>query len=301
MQNNDLFSLMDRKIIDILIGDTVLRKESGYDVQMPYLKGPELCSLSTKFGLYTAYPTGGGALSRWQYMERLLEYVIERGKTDSFFSYLFDLKNFSNHLQRVEGVDAREVAYKDIISSTFAAINGELFFQNKKFYHNCGRFYVADEKSKNTIESKKLKIIDAPYIHDLNKRIESDMQSEAYDSVITKSRTLIEEVLIFILEQKDFCRDKLDGNILKLYADVKTTLKMQQNKDVDDRINSMLAGLMKIIQAIAEMRNSQSDAHGVGKRRIRIRSHEALLIANSAITFSTYICSVFEMQRDRKV
>ena len=105
-------------------------------------------------------------------------------------------------------MDAREVAYKDIISSTFAAINGELFFQNKKFYHNCGRFYVANEKSKNTIESKKLKIIDAPYIHDLNKRIESDMQSEAYDSVITKSRTLIEEVLIFILEQKDFCRDK---------------------------------------------------------------------------------------------
>ena len=46
-------------------------------------------------------------------------------------------------------MDAREVAYKDIISSTFAAINGELFFQNKKFYHKCGKFYVADEKSKN--------------------------------------------------------------------------------------------------------------------------------------------------------
>ena len=92
MQNNDLFSLMDRKIIDILIGDTVLRKESGYGVQMPYLKGPELCSLSTKFGLYTAYPTGGGALSRWQYMERLLEYVIERGKTDSFFLIYLILK-----------------------------------------------------------------------------------------------------------------------------------------------------------------------------------------------------------------
>ena len=54
----------------------------------------------------------------------------------------------------------------------------------------------------------------------------------------------------------------------------------------------MLSGLEKIVPSIAEMRNANSDAHGVGSRRIIIRECEARLVMNSAITFCEYMISV---------
>ncbi|WP_410075287.1 abortive infection family protein [Anaerostipes sp.] len=56
----------------------------------------------------------------------------------------------------------------------------------------------------------------------------------------------------------------------------------------------MLSGLEKIVQSIAEMRNANSDAHGVGSRRIIIRGCEARLVMNSAITFCEYMISVHD-------
>ncbi len=43
---------------------------------------------------------------------------------------------------------------------------------------------------------------------------------------------------------------------------------MRQDKSYNGSVNGLLSGLEKIVQSIAEMRNSNSDAHGVGKKRI---------------------------------
>lgn len=45
---------------------------------------------------------------------------------------------------------------------------------------------------------------------------------------------------------------------------------MHADKDIDRRINTLLSGLEKIVTSIAEMRNANSDAHGVGNRRLNI-------------------------------
>ena len=58
--------------------------------------------------------------------------------------------------------------------------------------------------------------------------------------------------------------------------------------------NMMAEQRQKIIDAIAEMRNKQSDAHGVGKRRINISEHHARLFLNSAMTLADFILSVAE-------
>jgi hypothetical protein len=81
------------------------------------------------------------------------------------------------------------------------------------------------------------------------------------------------------------------GDLNKLYNQVKVLYGMQQSKDFDGRVNSLLSGLEKIVQAVAEMRNANSDAHGVGSRRIVIRESEARLVMNSAITFCEYMIS----------
>ena len=43
--------LRNRKIIDVLIGDTKVYQE----YRMPYYSGPQLCELSTSFGLPQSY------------------------------------------------------------------------------------------------------------------------------------------------------------------------------------------------------------------------------------------------------
>lgn len=47
-----------------------------------------------------------------------------------------------------------------------------------------------------------------------------------------------------------------------------------------------------IVSAIAEMRNKDSDAHGVGASRIAIDEHHARLFVNSAMTMADFILSV---------
>ena len=78
MMQADLFSLLrDKTIIAILDGDTkfedyIFESGSTIKISMPYLSGPDLCSLSTLFGLPATYSWGGGTLSRWQYLDNLL-------------------------------------------------------------------------------------------------------------------------------------------------------------------------------------------------------------------------------------
>ena len=50
---------------------------------------------------------------------------------------------------------------------------------------------------------------------------------------------------------------------------------MRQDKGYDGRVNSLLSGLEKIVQSVAEMRNINSDSHGVGRNRIAIKESEA--------------------------
>ncbi len=64
---------------------------------------------------------------------------------------------------------------------------------------------------------------------------------------------------------------------------------MQQCSTFGKRVNGLLSDLEKIVQNIGDMRNINSDAHGVGSGRIKIREKEARLIMNSAILFCEYM------------
>lgn len=58
--------------------------------------------------------------------------------------------------------------------------------------------------------------------------------------------------------------------------------------------NTLISGLNKVISFIAEMRNKNSDAHGVGKRRVAIHDYHARLAFNSAATVADFILSVLD-------
>ena len=65
---------------------------------------------------------------------------------------------------------------------------------------------------------------------------------------------------------------------------------------MDKRINTLLSGLSSIITSIAEMRNKNSDSHGVGSARINIADYHALLFVNSSIAMADFVLSVHSNQ-----
>ena len=101
----------------------------------------------------------------------------------------------------------------------------------------------------------------------------------------------MEEVFCYVIEKKN--ETPVDnGDIGKLYNQVKQLYNMHQSKELDKRINGLLSGLEKILNAISEMRNKDSDSHGVGARRISISEHHARLFVNSAMTMADFILAV---------
>jgi hypothetical protein len=141
-----------------------------------------------------------------------------------------------------------------------------------------------------------IKRINREYIKGLTDRALSDISSGSYDSAITKSRTLLEEVFCFVIEKGEVIpSDK--GDIGKLYGQVKTLYHMHQDKEADTRINMLLSGLEKIVSSIAEMRNKGSDSHGVGAKRVKISEHHARLFVNSATVMAEFILAVEKKAR----
>lgn len=161
----------------------------------------------------------------------------------------------------------------------------------KAQYERCRK--IMDRELASTIKLDTLAIacVNREYIKDIAIRANRDVDNGEFDSAITKSRTLLEEVFCHVIENKgEEPSDK--GDIGKLYNQVKSLYNMHQSRDVDKRINSLLSGLEKILTAIKEMRNEASDLHGVGNRRIVIEEHHARLFVNSSMTMAEFILSV---------
>lgn len=288
----DFKVLNNRKIIDVLIGD----EQVCESYHMPYYSGPDLCELSTMFGLPTTYYKTGGNLSRWMYMRDLLAHVEKHDRTGELLAYLFDFARFES-LQLAGTTEQIRDTYKKIVQGALDKINAILLYSGSQLQIVNKQFVLTKAGESVLFEAPQVKTVTYEYIRELPERIKDDITKKDYDSVVTKSRTLLEEVMIYIFEQTTKERYKSNGDLMKMYVEVKSLLNMTQNKNWDVRVNDLLSGINKIVDAIGKMRNMNSDAHGAGVGRVDIKEREARLVAASAVMVAEYLLSVY--QRDR--
>lgn len=305
MKNTEvnLYSLIKSKeIIAILDGDTKYGKyefedETSIDISMPYLSGPDLCGVSTLFGLPQTYSWGGTNLSRWQYLDNLLSYCLKENKTPELLAHLFSKDQFSKMLSN-KGADEIDKAYSHITQTIIQKINGLLYFGGHELSIIGNIFVVRKIGSKVEVQAPKIKAIDREYIKSISSRANRDIEQKDYDSAITKCRTLLEETFCYVIEKKNEVPSD-SGDIAKLFKQVKTLYNMHTDSGADKRINTLLSGLNSIVSAIAEMRNKDSDAHGVGATRINIDEHHARLFVNTSISMADFILSVENKASDK--
>ncbi len=294
-QQSSMFNLLKtRSILDILVGDVDFGEIEMTDtgekakISMPYLSGPVLCDISNRFGMSVTY--GKGAQSRWAYLYDLLAYCIENHRESDLLEFLFSKEQFVVKL-RGHSSEAIEFAYTKIIEAVISQINGVLYFGGNELVMVGGKFIIKEIGVPVKVDAPAIKTIDRAYIVEFSERAMLDVIDGNYDSAITKSRTLLEEVFFYVIEKKDET-PSTSGDIGRLYSQVKQLYNMHQDKDIDKRINGLLSGLEKILSAVAEMRNKGSDSHGIGARRINIAEHHARLFVNSAMTMADFVLSV---------
>ena len=292
--NNNYKLLRSKDIIAILDGDFQIEEVDGIRIAMPYLSGPMLCELSQKFGYYQEYYWGNSSkpnLSRWQYMDNILEHVIKENKTSQLLSYMMEKERFSDSLRNLNNVNDIEKMYKYIIKKVIDQINSILYFGGHELVIINNQYIIKNIDEKINIDVPNINIVDRDYIKDLSERAMKDIDEGNLDSAITKSRTILEETFCYAIEIKG--EEPSDsGDIGKLYKQVKDLYNMHANKDMDKRVNKLLSGLENIVQSIAEMRNNGSDSHGLGNKRVNISDYHARLAVNSSTTMAEFILSV---------
>ena len=291
-KNYDL--LRSKDIIAILDGDSQIEEIDGVRIAMPYLSGPMLCELSQKFGCYQEYYWGNSSkpnLSRWQYMDNILKYVIKENKVSQLLSYMMEKERFSDSLRKLNTVSDIEKMYKYIIQKVIDQINSILYFGGHELVIINNQFIVKNIDEKINIDIPNINVVNRDYIKDLSERAMKDIDEGNLDSAITKSRTILEETFCYAIEIKGE-EPSDNGDIGKLYKQVKDLYCMHANKDMDKRVNKLLSGLENIVQSIAEMRNNGSDSHGLGSKRINIADYHARLAVNSSTTMAEFILSV---------
>lgn len=229
-------------------------------------------------------------------MQDLMAHVEENNRTNDLLSYLFAFQRFES--LRLSGTQEEiKQTYNKIVNGAITKINEKLIYSSVQLQIIKNQFVLSKIGETVVVEAPKIKTITYQYIRELPDRIKDDISTKDYDSVVTKSRTLIEEVMIFIIEQLSKERYCSNGDWQKMYAEAKNLLNMTQRKDWDGRINDLLSGLNKIIDSIGKMRNMNSDAHGAGSDRIEIKEREARLIAASAVMVAEYMLSVYQKER----
>ncbi len=284
---NDFDLLKQRSIIDVLIGDAELG-DSSSKTKMPYLSGPKLVGLLNKYGKPAVY--GSGAKSRWMYMDDLLGHCIVEGTIRNLLSELFSLAHFSKHLKDMSA-EAAKKEHNRITLLAIDKINGVLLFGNRELVSIGSSFQIHQIGSKVAIEAPALQIVDREYVRDIARRATSDVDDGDYDSALTKARTLLEESFCYVIELSDETPIE-NGDIGKLFKQVKSLYNMHAGPEVDKRINEIISGLNKIVSGVGALRSNQGDAHGVGSKRMTISDYHAQLSVNAAATVAEFVLQV---------
>ena len=288
MNNKPEQVLLSKDVYAILDGDADFPISIDEQANMPYLSGPILARMAQSFGVPLTY----GNYSRWQYVEEMLKRAIERNKLNDFLAMFFNGPAFADHLKNIPGEEFRS-RHDSIVAGAVSQINKMLFFGGNELRNIGGHYQVVSIGDHAQITTPKLKVIDRDYVRMMSKRAMADVEDDRLDSAVSQSRTLLEEVFCFAIEERGDTPNE-SGDIGKLFNQVKTLYNMHSSANTDRRINNLIAGLNKIVGSIAEMRNKNSDAHGVGLKRIGISDYHARLVVNASTTVAEFIVSVVD-------
>lgn len=260
-----------KELAKIICGD------KGY---MPYLSGPMLVDLFNNYGSRDTY--GQGFPSRWAYTEEKL----------------FELNGDMKLVKLIEEMvhPRRYLDFNNTADYAMEKVNELILYDGFKLNTSDGKFklYTNEQVIINPISVASLEI---DYVMEQILKCDAKILQEDYDGAITNARTLVETIMLEIVYKYNESYTH-EGDLNKLYKEIKVILNLDIKKDeYPDSIIQLLSGLNSIINGIACVRNSMSDAHA---KRYKPGRHHAKLAVNAAKTLSEFLVDSFKYQKEIK-
>lgn len=120
------------------------------------------------------------------------------------------------------------------------------------------------------------------------------------EGAITAARTLLESVCKHILD------DGAGGeaaygpsdDLPKLYRAVSERLNLAPSQHTEDVFRRVLGGCASVVEGLGALRNKVGDAHGQGKRPVRVSARHAHLAVNLAGTMATFLIETGTARRE---
>lgn len=121
------------------------------------------------------------------------------------------------------------------------------------------------------------------------------------EGAITAARTLLETVCRHILEEAKLSSGHAAGDDLpKLYRAVAERLNIAPSQHTEDVFKRILGGCSSVVEGLNSLRNKVGDAHGQGKRPVRVAPRHAHLAVNLAGTMASFLIETWKTDRTVK-
>lgn len=248
---------------------------------IPYKTGPELVDFFVNHGANDKY--GEGFPSRWKYTEDKVREFNDSNELKKIIEEIVDPRNFIE-----SEIDLKESVQK---INEYLKYDG---FEIKKV----GEFYKVTDSEGLLIEPETVKGISHDFIKEQIEKCHNKIDSGDYSGAITNARSLIEAVMIEIIEEYEGEEIKNDGNLENLFKRVKNILNLTVNPDVLPKtVIQVLSGLNSISSGIAGLSNNSSDRHA---NKFRTRKHHARLAVNSTMTLVDFLLDSKEYQQNKR-
>lgn len=254
---------------------------TGDSGKSPYRSGPNLVRFFNNLGLNDEY--GQGFPSRWRYAEESIKKINGTGQLIELFKDILDPRDF---------VD-KNFSLEEVVK----ILNDCLKFDGYEIVESSGRYQVQDLSGAIiTVENKE--ILDHSYISTQIEKCRKKIIDSDYDGAITNARTLVESVLIEIVQKIENVEIEYDGDLMKLYKRAQSSLNLDPSrKDIADSLKQTLSGLISIVNGLSSLRNKMGDAHASS---FAPSKHHAKLAVNCAHTIVSFIYDSFNYQNTGK-
>lgn len=245
---------------------------------MPYKSGQELVNFFVEFGANDRYEEGFP--SRWKYTE---DKVREYNNTDTLRKIIE---------ASLDPRDYLETVYEPKLAAELA--NEYLKFDGYELKEINGLYKITDANG-ILVEPKTVKGLNHDFINEQITKCHDKIEKGDYNGAITNARSMLEAVMIEIIEEHDGYEYKNDGNLDNMYKKIKQILNLTIDpKILPPTVLQILSGLNSITNGLAGLSNNSGDRHA---NKFKTKKHHARLAVNASMTLVDFLLDSREYQR----
>lgn len=247
---------------------------------LPYKTGKELVRFFNSIGYDDVYDYSKFGV-RKVYVQNKLESVN-------------DFKSLKPILENI--IDLIEIEESEIESS-LKKINKYLKIENLLLQLKSESKLLLVNLNNESIETTFNDKIDNEFIKEQISKCKEKINQKDYSGCITNSRSLLELVLIDIIESFKDKKYNNNGDLEKMFKEVKSFLfPMIESSVLPNETKQIMTGLKSLINGLAGLSNQFGDRHG---NKHKALEHHAKLSVNSSLTLCEYLIDLRDIRKGK--